>query len=266
MSSETSVPDCGQCGAKLRADARFCARCGTRLPFAAQEIPGHARAEAFTEEATPAVDRRQQLRVVGWLYGLMLMISLCFGFAWNIEPMGDFLTAESVVFAILVLAFAVYYRSEIVPLLHPAAFNLDAGRKLAIATAIQFVLLGTVFYLMEKTGIPFERVTDEMQRHDYTAWQLLVLCSLMPAVFEEIAFRGIIFDRLKQVLGEKEAWLVTAALFSVLHLSPVIFPTHFAMGLIFGWLRMRTGSLIPGMILHAAWNAANIGIELWQQG
>jgi membrane protease YdiL (CAAX protease family) len=34
------------------------------------------------------------------------------------------------------------------------------------------------------------------------------------------------------------------------------------MGLIFGWLRMRTGSLIPGMILHAAWNAANILLEL----
>jgi membrane protease YdiL (CAAX protease family) len=34
------------------------------------------------------------------------------------------------------------------------------------------------------------------------------------------------------------------------------------MGLIFGWLRLRTRSLIPGMILHAAWNAANILLEL----
>jgi membrane protease YdiL (CAAX protease family) len=44
----------------------------------------------------------------------------------------------------------------------------------------------------------------------------------------------------------------------------VIFPTHFAMGLIFGWLRMRTGSLLPGMLLHAAWNAANIVLELYR--
>jgi membrane protease YdiL (CAAX protease family) len=66
------------------------------------------------------------------------------------------------------------------------------------------------------------------------------------------------------VLGEREAWLVQAAFFSILHLSPVIFPTHFAMGLIFGWLRMRTDSLIPGMILHALWNAAIILLELYR--
>ena len=147
-------------------------------------------------------------------------------------------------------------------LLRPATFDRNARKMLAIATVIQFALLGAVFYLLEQTGIPFERITDEMQRHDYALWQLLVLYSLVPAVFEEIAFRGIIFDRLHRVLGEQEGWLVQAALFSVLHLSPVIFLTHFAMGLIFGWLRMRTGSLIPGMILHAAWNAANILLEL----
>jgi membrane protease YdiL (CAAX protease family) len=48
-----------------------------------------------------------------------------------------------------------------------------------------------------------------------------------------------------------------------MHLNPVIFPTHFVMGLIFGWLRMRTGSLLPGMILHASWNAAIILLELY---
>jgi membrane protease YdiL (CAAX protease family) len=36
------------------------------------------------------------------------------------------------------------------------------------------------------------------------------------------------------------------------------------MGLILGWLRMRTGSLLPGMILHASWNAVNIVLELYQ--
>jgi membrane protease YdiL (CAAX protease family) len=210
----------------------------------------------------PSLDRGHELRVVGWLYGLMLVISLVFGIAYNVNPMGDFGPWESLLFAIVISAFAVHYRNEILALLLPATFDGNARQMLAIATLIQFVLLGAVFYLLEQTGIPFERITDEMKRHDYTLWQLLALYSLAPAVFEEIAFRGIIFDRLTRVLGEREGWLVQAALFSVLHLSPVIFPTHFAMGLILGWLRMRTRSLIPGMILHAAWNAANILLEL----
>ena len=208
------------------------------------------------------MDRGHELRVVGWLYALLLVTSFIFGIAYHVNPTGDFEPWQSLVFGIVIFAFAVPYRNEILALLHPSTFDGNARRKLAIATVIQFVLLGTVFYLLEQTGIPFERITDEMQRHDYALWQLLVLYSLVPAVCEEIAFRGIIFDRLRRVLGDREGWLVQAALFSVLHLMPVIFPTHFAMGLIFGWLRMRTGSLIPGMILHAAWNAAIILLEL----
>jgi membrane protease YdiL (CAAX protease family) len=247
--------DCGKCGGALRTAALYCPRCGTRTASVEQE------AEVKVEPAAPAVDRSHELRVVGLLYGLLLLTSFVFGIFYLVEPEGDFQTWVSLVYAAVILCFAARYSHEILALMRPS-FDRNTGKMLAIATAVQFVLLGAVFYLLEETGIPFERVTDEMRRHDYALWQLLVLYSLAPALYEEIAFRGIIFERLRRVLGEREGWLVQAALFSVLHLSPVIFPTHFAMGLIFGWLRVRTGSLIPGMILHAAWNAANILLEL----
>lgn len=257
MSSEPEgAQGCVKCGGALRADALFCVRCGTPASTAEPEP------QALFEPPDAKASRWEELIVVGWLYGLLLATSLVFGIAYFIEPDGDFGPWHSLAFAIVVLVFALRYGSEIAALLRPSTFDGNAQRKLAMATVIQFVLLGAVFYLLEQTGVPFERITDEMQRHDYALWQLLALYSLAPAIYEEIAFRGIIFDRLNKVLGEREGWLVQAALFSVLHLSPVIFPTHFAMGLIFGWLRMRTGSLIPCMILHAAWNAANILLEL----
>lgn len=257
MSSESAAaPDCVKCGAARRTAALYCARCGTRVAAGEQD------SQAGIEPAQPSTDRSQELRTVGWLVGLLLATSLAFGIAYSVEPTGDFLPWESLVFGIVIVAFAVRYRGEILALLRPSTFDRRALGMLTIATVIQFALLGAVFYLLARTGVPFERITDEMQRHHYSVWQLLALCSLAPAVLEEIAFRGVIFNRLSRVLGEREGWLVQAALFSVLHLSPVIFPTHFAMGLIFGWLRLRTGSLIPGMILHAAWNAAIILLEL----
>jgi membrane protease YdiL (CAAX protease family) len=260
MDSDTAAaPNCVKCGGALRAAALYCARCGTRI-----SSPEQPEAAAGIGKRGPGVNRGEELRAVAWLYGLLLLGSFIFGIAYFIEPMGDFGGWHTLLSMIVVLIFAVHHRDEILALLRPSTFDQNARKKLAIAAAVQFALLGAVFYLLEQTGIPFERVTDEMQRHDYSLWQLLVLYSLAPAVFEEVAFRGIIFDRLRRALGEWEGWLVQAALFSVLHLSPVIFLTHFAMGLIFGWLRMRTGSLIPGMILHAAWNAANILLELRQ--
>lgn len=227
--------------------------------------PGTGSDPVAAEPAEPpATDRWRELRVAWWLFGTLLFTSFCFGIAYSIAPQGDFQSWMTLIDGVLILGFATYYRAEILPLLNPSALDVPAWKKLAIAAAILFVVLGTAFYLLEETGVPFERITDEMWRHDYSLWQLLALYSLAPAFFEEIAFRGIIFHRLRLVLGEREGWLVQAAFFSVLHLSPVIFVTHFAMGLIFGWLRMRTGSLIPGMILHASWNAANILLELRQ--
>jgi membrane protease YdiL (CAAX protease family) len=253
----------------LRAAALFCARCGTRsVP---EEPARQVEAEAggqprdrWIPEFAPSTWRWDELRVVGWLYGLLLFTSMVGGIGYSMRPDGDFGFWTTLVDALVIVTFAARYRTEIIPLLQPSTFDGNARKMLAIAAAVQFVALGAVFYLLERTGIPFERITDEMKRHDYGLWQLLVLYSLAPAVFEEIAFRGVIFDRLRSVLGEREAWLVQGAFFSILHLSPVIFPTHFAMGLIFGWLRIRTGSLLAGMILHASWNAVNILLELYR--
>jgi membrane protease YdiL (CAAX protease family) len=51
-------------------------------------------------------------------------------------------------------------------------------------------------------------------------------------------------------------------MFSVLHLDPNWFATSFVFCLALGGLRRVTGSLVPGMIIHAAWNAMVIGWEL----
>lgn len=37
-------------------------------------------------------------------------------------------------------------------------------------------------------------------------------------------------------------------------MSPAVLPSHFLMGLALGWLRLRTASLVPSMLVHAAWN------------
>ena len=74
-------------------------------------------------------------------------------------------------------------------------------------------------------------------------------------MFEELAFRGVIQSRLERVMNRRDALIVQAAMFSALHMMPLVFVSHFVMGVGFGWLRNRTGSLWPGVLLHMAWNA-----------
>jgi membrane protease YdiL (CAAX protease family) len=90
-------------------------------------------------------------------------------------------------------------------------------------------------------------------------WTCIVASALVTPLSEELLFRGVLQPMLAQLIRPREALIVQAALFSALHFSPVILVTHFLMGLSFGWIRQRSGSLLPSVALHAAWN----GWVLW---
>ena len=112
-------------------------------------------------------------------------------------------------------------------------------------------------------GVPVASMTTTFTRAGWPLWAMFLLLSVMPAVFEELAFRGVIQSALERILNARDAWLIQAALFSVLHLSPLMFPSHFLMGLCFGYMRRRSRSIYPGMLLHACWNALVVLKELY---
>ncbi len=79
---------------------------------------------------------------------------------------------------------------------------------------------------------------------------------VMPATFEEIAFRGFMMNRLAQVATKNDAPILQAVLFAVAHLLPFAFISHFALGLALGWIRRQTNSLYPCIAAHALWNTS----------
>jgi CAAX protease family protein len=88
------------------------------------------------------------------------------------------------------------------------------------------------------------------------------LLAVIPGVFEELAFRGYVMARLDEALSPTETLIVQAALFSVIHLGVVIFPSHFGIGILLGVIRRRSRSLYPGMAVHMGWNAILVWSEL----
>jgi membrane protease YdiL (CAAX protease family) len=70
---------------------------------------------------------------------------------------------------------------------------------------------------------------------------------------EELFFRGALTGALAQRLGALTP-VVTGAIFGAVHLELRAFPALFILGVLLGWLYMRTRSLLPGMAVHAANN------------
>lgn len=78
------------------------------------------------------------------------------------------------------------------------------------------------------------------------------------ALLEEVYFRGLLYGRLDERLGVASAIVASGGIFGLVHFEPNAFPTLFALGLILGVLRWRSGSIWPGVGVHAANNALAI--------
>lgn len=78
------------------------------------------------------------------------------------------------------------------------------------------------------------------------------LCLAVPLA-EELVFRGAVQSFL-QPLGKRAALLTAAMLFAVQHGGAAGMLYAFGMGLVLGWLRERTQSVLPCILLHSVNN------------
>ena len=79
----------------------------------------------------------------------------------------------------------------------------------------------------------------------------IIAIAVMAPLVEELLFRGAIEGHFLQT-GKRPsmAILLSALIFGLIHVNPAQVPFAFCLGLVFGWLYYRTGSIIPGMIGH----------------
>lgn len=87
----------------------------------------------------------------------------------------------------------------------------------------------------------------------------LVIVAVLPAVCEEWAFRGVIQQHLIRWTGRAALSVVlTAVLFSMLHLQPHGFCARIFLGAVYGMLTVLSGSLVPAMLAHFVNNASMV--------
>lgn len=78
---------------------------------------------------------------------------------------------------------------------------------------------------------------------------------------EEFFFRGVLQRDLRADLSPRAAIAVTAAIFSAFHFfDPLGLVARFELGLLFGWLALRTGSLWPSIAAHAVHNLVSTAL------
>ena len=133
-------------------------------------------------------------------------------------------------------------------------FSLKSFGEIPVKTillSIPFILAGMIFINLcsEFTNLA-DNLQDTFRNMSRNVFGIFSM-TVMAALVEELLFRGAIQGHLlRKGMKPLHAILISSAIFGVIHLNPIQVAFAFAIGLIFGWLYYRTGSLVPGIIGH----------------
>lgn len=135
------------------------------------------------------------------------------------------------------------------------------------------ILFGTLGTLGLSLAVSFLGIEVEGMKQVFSgirgpkqiAYSLLLLAVLAPLV-EELVFRGLIYGWLAGRWGTTVAWIASSVLFAAAHYEPAHIALVLPLGLLFGWMRKRTDSLLPSLAAHMANNGMAVTAAFALQG
>lgn len=140
------------------------------------------------------------------------------------------------------------------------ATHLAAAIMIGIAMHPSYLALGKGISQVYKIGDETATVLQYFQGlvMAQPLWSLLLLMAVLPAICEELAFRGFIFGGLLRQGGAVRAIVVSALFFGFTH--PVLQQSMAAclMGLLLGLIAWRTGGVLCTIIVHAINNTLSL--------
>jgi sodium transport system permease protein len=90
------------------------------------------------------------------------------------------------------------------------------------------------------------------------AWQMYALMAILPAICEEFAFRGVLLHGLQRRFNPVVRCLLVGAIFGVFHYTLFRIAPTALLGVILTAIALMTGSILPGLVFHAANNSLAI--------
>jgi len=241
-----------------------CSKCGSGNPEAKRFCPhcGFPSALVYKQPISALQSIEPAIKAYAALFGANLLF-----LSFKITPKSVHLPIEILIDLLFysIVAFAVYpFRSRI-HFLTRRFFNAPYPPHNMVSLAL---LTGAGIYLYFRLAVWLGFLTlSYIEKADLgtlrVPWVFLSTVLLAP-ISEEIFFRGYLFRKFRLILKPGQAILLQGLLFGILHLNPAMYLSHTMMGILYGFFRYRTKSLLPGITCHVLWNFCVVGAEYWR--
>lgn len=176
--------------------------------------------------------------------------------------------AMPLLFVLLPWAILAYWKvspRETFALRAPHASHILAGLMLGASTWI----LAHEFTVLQNAIFPVPRTLQESNAllteslMALPGWHALLLLAVLPAICEELLFRGFLMSGLRGATARATCVVVTAVVFGTFHFIIFKMPLTVALGVVLGLLCWHARSILPGIVMHVMHNGLLISMVLW---
>lgn len=180
--------------------------------------------------------------------------------AYSYATSVGFVVQGAIMIGILLLIARGLPPRESFALRRPASWPAATGYAAAALAAIWVVSIALSPFLdaTDEQGLVPEE-WDSSKTGAFIAF--FVSATIVAPLVEELTFRGLGFGLLEPY-GAWTAILVTGCLFGAVHGLVAGFPLLATFGILLAWLRMKTGSVYPPMLLHGIFNGVALIVSV----
>lgn len=238
---------CGYCGAEISPTVSFCSQCGKRN----------------TVKTTKNQDTSDDpLISLFSYYFIIAFLLIIFSYPGLIADTFENLVIQDVIFSVITVVYGIIHfkelrkvylniRLEVKPLLIMVITVIAAAFIVNVLADYLNTLLGADTWgymgLFEETSHPY-------------LYAVLIIC-VQPAIFEEMAFRGFLFENMLKVGNVQVAMIVTSIVFGFMHFSLISLFWLVPLGYLFAYFRYKYKVIWYGVIGHFIYNLMILLLE-----
>lgn len=242
---------CNDCDTPVFDHHRYCMHCGAYLGAQASTIN---------------VFNNQPLRRIFTFFFIYLFVCLVVKETDWFNSYDELFWVE-VLLAVITLHFCYLNRRLLRPVLRFTSFKWSILLGTMAIAAIGSTIVS--FTVREVNVTFFQSEVSYYQGYKLYVYPVLVMIysiALMPALFEELAFRGVMYNYCTTFLSDRLAVAVTAFLFAIMHLNLISLIWLIPFGFFIGHLRRRYNTIWYGVLFHFVFNLTACIIDLYREG
>ena len=245
----TGGHQCIHCHQPITEEARYCNYCG-----AFQAVP----------DIEDAVKKQEKFISLTIFFGVHLAVCLISNFTKYIRGIVPLLVVDGVL-SIFTLVYVILFWEDLKRLLRWPHFSFAKMAAYASTAIGGAILVNYAVKWLNRTIFDTESYYYFAFSHlKYAKLATILVVGLQPAIFEELAFRGVMQEGLNKITDKKQAVFISAFLFTLLHMSFISFFWLMPFALWLGYVRMKEETLWYGIIIHFCFNTTACFLEFFE--